>query len=70
MTNKGRPPTFKKVVTVWMPTNPTPENWVDFIPETKECFFPLGTGEWLFFLLNIIELIAISKVLQYDYDGN
>jgi prolyl oligopeptidase len=55
----------KKVVTVDA-TNPTPENWVDFIPETENVLSP-STGAGYFFATYMVD--AISKVLQYDFDG-
>nr|WP_319270132.1 prolyl oligopeptidase family serine peptidase [uncultured Draconibacterium sp.] len=48
-------------------TNPTPENWVDFIPETENVLSP-STGSGYFFAEYMID--AVSKVFQYDYDGN
>ncbi|MFY7670582.1 prolyl oligopeptidase family serine peptidase [Tenacibaculum sp. MEBiC06402] len=56
----------KKVVTVDA-SNPTPENWKDFIPETKNVLSS-STGSGYFFAEYMID--AVSKVLQYDYDGN
>ncbi|MBU2995796.1 prolyl oligopeptidase family serine peptidase [Cellulophaga baltica] len=55
----------KKVVTVDA-SNPKPENWVDFIPETENVLSP-NTGGGYFFAEYMVD--AISKVLQYDYDG-
>tara|TARA_B110000046_G_C13020439_1_gene410861 strand:- start:1837 stop:3972 length:2136 start_codon:yes stop_codon:yes gene_type:complete len=55
----------KKVVTVDA-TNPTPENWVDFIPETENVLSP-STGAGYFFATYMVD--AVSKVLQYDFDG-
>ncbi|AUP79550.1 prolyl oligopeptidase family serine peptidase [Flavivirga eckloniae] len=55
----------KKIVTVDM-ANPTPENWVDFIPETEHVLNPT-TGGGYFFAEYMID--AISKVKQYDYNG-
>ncbi len=55
----------KKIVTVDA-ANPTPENWVDFIPETENVLSP-NTGGGYFFAEYMVD--AISKVLQYDYDG-
>lgn len=55
----------KKVVTVDA-TNPTPENWIDFIPETENVLSP-STGGGYFFTNYMVD--AISKVMQYDYDG-
>ncbi|WP_319592246.1 prolyl oligopeptidase family serine peptidase [uncultured Draconibacterium sp.] len=48
-------------------SNPTPENWVDFIPETENVLSP-STGSGYFFAEYMID--AVSKVFQYDYDGN
>jgi len=55
----------KKIVTVDA-SNPTPENWVDFIPETEYVLSPSIGGGYFFteYMIN-----AISKVMQYDYDG-
>ena len=55
----------QKVVTVDA-TNPTPENWVDFIPETENVLSP-STGADYFFATYMID--AVSKVLQYDFNG-
>jgi len=55
----------KKIVTVDA-SNPTPENWIDFIPETKHVLSP-STGAGFFFAEYMID--AISKVYQYDYEG-
>jgi len=55
----------KKIVTVDV-SNPTPENWVDFIPETENVLSP-STGGGYFFTEYMVD--AVSKVLQYDYDG-
>ncbi|WP_271765517.1 prolyl oligopeptidase family serine peptidase [Aquimarina algiphila] len=46
--------------------NPTPENWVDFIPETENVLSP-NTGGGYFFAEYMVD--AVSKVLQYDYEG-
>jgi prolyl oligopeptidase len=56
----------QKVVTVDA-ANPTPENWEDFISETKNVL-SLSTGAGYFFATYMIN--AVSKVLQYDFDGN
>lgn len=56
----------QKIVTVDA-SNPTPENWVDFIPETEHVLSP-STGGGYFFAEYMVD--AVSKVLQYDYDGN
>lgn len=55
----------KKIVTVDA-SNPTPENWVDFIPETKNVLNPSTAGGY-FFTEYMVD--AVSKVMQYDYDG-
>lgn len=63
MTNMDAP--NQKVVTVDA-SNPTPENWVDFIPETENVLSP-STGGGNIFANYMVD--AVSKVLQYDYDG-
>jgi len=63
MTNLGAP--NQKVVTVDA-SNPTPENWVDFIPETENVLSPSTAGGY-FFANYMVD--AVSKVLQYDYNG-
>ncbi len=55
----------KKVVTVDI-SNPTPINWTDFIPETEHVL-SLSSGAGYFFAEYMVD--AVSKVLQYDYDG-
>ncbi len=55
----------QKIVTVDA-SNPNPENWVDFIPETENVLSP-STGGGYFFASYMVD--AVSKVLQYDYDG-
>lgn len=55
----------KRVVTV-NAANPTPENWVDIIPETKNVL-TASTGGGYFFAHYMVD--AISKVKQYDYKG-
>jgi len=55
----------QKVVTVDV-SNPTPENWKDFIPETKNVL-STSTGAGSFFAIYMVD--AVSKVLQYDFDG-
>ncbi len=55
----------KKIVTVDA-SNPTPENWKDFIPETKNVLSP-STGGGYFFTNYMVD--AVSKVKQYDYEG-
>lgn len=54
-----------KIVTVDA-ENPQAENWEDFIPETVNVLTP-NTGGGYFFAEYMVD--AISKVLQYDYDG-
>ncbi len=55
----------KKIVTVDA-SNPTPKNWADLIPETKHVLYPSKCGGY-FFTEYMVD--AISKVMQYDYDG-
>ena len=55
----------QKIVTTDI-SNPTPENWVDFIPETEYVLSP-STGGGYFFTEYMVD--AVSKVKQYDYDG-
>jgi prolyl oligopeptidase len=47
--------------------NPNHENWIDFIPETENVL-SLSSGAGYFFAEYMVD--AISKVLQYDFDGN
>jgi prolyl oligopeptidase len=56
----------KKIVTV-NASNPTSENWVDFIPETEHVLSPSTGAGYLFanYMVN-----AISKVIQHDFEGN
>jgi prolyl oligopeptidase len=56
----------QKIVTVDA-TNPTPENWKDFIPETENVLSP-SKGSGYFFAEYMVD--AVSKIFQYDYDGN
>ena len=63
VTNRNAP--NKKVVTVDA-KNPTPDNWVDFIPETENVLSP-STGGGNIFANYMVD--AVSKVMQYDYDG-
>ena len=55
----------RKIVTVDA-ANPTPENWVDLIPETKNVLSPSTGGGYIF-----AEYMqdAVSNVKQYDYEG-
>ncbi len=63
VTNRNAP--NQKIVTVDA-ANPTPENWVDFIPETENVLSP-STGGGYFFTEYMVD--AVSKVYQYDYSG-
>lgn len=56
----------KKIVTVDA-SNPSPEHWVDFIVETEYVLLP-STGGGYFFTEYMVD--AVSKVKQYDYNGN
>ncbi len=55
----------KKIVTV-SASNPTPDVWEDFIPETENVLSP-STGGGFFFAKYMVD--AISQVKQYDYNG-
>ncbi|CAL68291.1 prolyl oligopeptidase family serine peptidase [Christiangramia forsetii] len=55
----------KRVVSVDA-SNPTPDNWEDFIPETENVLSP-STGGGYFFAEYMVD--AISKVKQYDAQG-
>ena len=55
----------KRIVTVDANT-PKSENWVDFIPETENVLSP-STGAGYFFAEYMVD--AISKIMQYDYNG-
>ncbi|HLT50943.1 MAG TPA: prolyl oligopeptidase family serine peptidase, partial [Arenibacter sp.] len=46
--------------------DPSPENWVDFIPETQHVL-NASSGGGYFFAEYMVD--AISKVYQYDYEG-
>lgn len=63
VTNRNAP--NQKVVTVDA-SNPTPENWKDFIPEI-ESVLSATTGGGYVFAHYMVD--AISKVKQYGYDG-
>ncbi|MGO4912372.1 prolyl oligopeptidase family serine peptidase [Leeuwenhoekiella sp. W20_SRS_FM14] len=63
VTDKDAP--NKKIVTVDA-SNPTPENWVDFIPETTNVLSPSTAGGY-FFTEYMVD--AVSQIKQYDYDG-
>lgn len=47
-------------------SNPTPENWLDVIPETEHVLNP-SKGSGYFFANYMVN--AISKVKQYNYEG-
>ena len=64
VTNREAP--NKKIVVVDA-ANPTPDNWKDLIPETENVL-TAGTGGGYFFTEYMVD--AISKVLQYDYEGS
>jgi len=64
LTNLNAP--NQKIVTVDA-SNPNPENWVDFIVETKHVL-SISNGSSYFFAEYMVD--AVSKVLQYDYNGN
>ncbi|NRT16205.1 prolyl oligopeptidase [Flavobacterium sp. 28A] len=55
----------KRIVTVDF-SNPSPANWVDFIPETQNVLTP-STGGGYFFANYMKD--AVSVVQQYDYSG-
>ncbi len=55
----------KKVVTVDA-DNPTPNNWKDVIPETENVL-NAGFGGGAIFANYMVD--AVSKVMQYDFDG-
>lgn len=63
VTDRNAPNT--KIITVDA-KNPQPENWKDLIPETENVLTP-NTGGGYFFAEYMVD--AISKVLQYDYNG-
>ena len=56
----------KKIITVDA-ANPTSENWKDFIQETENVLSP-STGAGFIFATYMVD--AVSKVLQYDFEGN
>ena len=63
MTNLNAP--NQRVVTVDA-ANPSPENWKEFIPETKNVL-SISTGGGYLFAEYMVD--AVSKVYQYDYSG-
>jgi len=56
----------RRVVTADV-SNPTPENWVDLIPETENVLSPSIAGKYIF--ASYME-DATSSVRQYDREGN
>ena len=56
----------KKVITVDA-SNPSVENWEDFIPETEYVLSPSNGGGY-FFAEYMVD--AVSKVKQYNYNGD
>ena len=48
-------------------SNPSPENWEDVIPETEHVLSPSTGGGYIFAEYSVD---AISKVMQYNYDGS
>lgn len=56
----------KKIITV-NANNPTPSNWIDFIPETENVL-SITTGSGYFFAEYMKD--AVSLVKQYDNKGN
>ncbi|MDP2687906.1 MAG: prolyl oligopeptidase family serine peptidase [Aequorivita sp.] len=63
VTNRNAP--NRKIVTVDA-TNPTPDNWKDFLPETENVL-SASTGGGTIFANYMVD--AVSQVKQYDYDG-
>jgi len=63
VTNRNAP--NQKIITVDANT-PQPENWKDFIPETKNVLSPSSGGGY-FFAEYMVD--AVSEVIQYDMDG-
>lgn len=55
----------KKIVSVDA-SNPTPDKWIDVIPETEHVLSPRTAGGYFFaeYMVN-----AVSKVKQYNYSG-
>ncbi|KAA3624671.1 MAG: S9 family peptidase [Flavobacterium sp.] len=56
----------QKIVTVDA-SSPGPENLVDFLPETENVLSPSSGGKYIFAEYMVD---AVSKVFQYDMDGN
>jgi len=55
----------QKIITVDA-SNPTSENWLEFIPETEYVLSP-STGGGYFYTEYMID--AVSQIKQYDYNG-
>ncbi|MFD1094587.1 prolyl oligopeptidase family serine peptidase [Salegentibacter chungangensis] len=64
LTDKDAP--NRRIVTVDA-SNPAPENWEDFIPETENVLTPSTAGGYIFAEYMVD---AISQVKQYDKEGN
>lgn len=64
VTNLNAP---NKKIVITDASQPYPENWQDFIAETKNVLTPSKGANYLF--ANYM-IDATSKVLQYDYDGD
>ncbi|MDT0538611.1 MULTISPECIES: prolyl oligopeptidase family serine peptidase [Croceitalea] len=64
VTNLNAP---NKKIVIADAANPTSDNWTDFIAETENVL-TAGSGGGFFFAEYMVD--AISKVYQYDYDGN
>lgn len=56
----------KRIVTV-NAAAPQTENWLDLIPETQHVLTPVKGGGY-FFIEYMVD--AVSKLFQYDYEGN
>lgn len=63
LTDKDAP--NRKLVTVDA-SDPVPENWKDFIPETENVLSPSTAGGYIFAEYMVD---AISQIKQYDYNG-
>ncbi len=63
VTNRNAP---NKKIVVADASNPTEDQWVDFIPETENVL-TAGSGGGHFFAEYMVD--AISKVFQYDFNG-
>jgi len=56
----------KRIVTTNI-SNPTPDNWLDLIPETENVLSP-STGGGYIFTEYMVD--AVSQIKQYNYDGS